>query len=70
MLPFALAGVAAFAVTLLILLLAGAPQDWIQICVAGLLWGIPGTLTMVVHDRNRKRRRALTHPEFHVVDQA
>jgi hypothetical protein len=24
---------------------------------------------MVVHDRHRKRRRALTHPEFHAVDQ-
>jgi hypothetical protein len=33
------------------------------------VWGIPGTLTMVVHDRHRKRHRALTHPEFHAVDQ-
>ncbi|MEU4428518.1 DUF2530 domain-containing protein [Actinoplanes sp. NPDC024001] len=67
MVPFALAGVAGFAIALLVLWLSGAPEDWIRICVAGLLWGIPGTLTMVVHDRQRKRRRALTHPEFHVV---
>ena len=64
MVPFALAGVAAFAIALVVTLLAGAPRAWIEVCLAGLLWGIPGTLTMVVHDRNRKRRRALTHPEF------
>ena len=32
------------------------------IAVAGALWGIPGGLTMVVHDRNRKRRRAAADP--------
>jgi hypothetical protein len=69
MVPFALAGVASFAVALLATWLAGAPEDWVEICLAGLLWGIPGTLTMVVHDRNRKRRRALTHAEFQVTDQ-
>ncbi|WP_373688163.1 DUF2530 domain-containing protein [Actinoplanes aureus] len=68
MLPFALVGVAAFAVALLATWLAEAPDEWVEICLAGLLWGIPGTLTMVVHDRNRKRRRALTHAEFRVVE--
>jgi hypothetical protein len=68
MVPFALAGVAAFAIALLVTSLAGAPKDWVEICLAGLLWGIPGTLTMVLHDRNRKRRRALTHAEFRVTD--
>ncbi|WP_328478871.1 DUF2530 domain-containing protein [Actinoplanes sp. NBC_00393] len=67
MVPFALAGDAAFAIALLITWLAGAPHEWVMICLAGLLWGIPGTLTMVVHDRERKRRRALTHPEFRVT---
>lgn len=67
MVPFALAGVAAFAVALLITWLTGAPAATVQICLAGLVWGIPGTLTMVMHDRNRKRRRALTHPDFQVV---
>ena len=68
MVPFALAGVAAFAIALLVTVLAGAPDKWIEVSLAGLIWGIPGTLTMVVHDRNRKRRRALTHPEFHMTD--
>lgn len=68
MVPFALAGTAAFAVALLLTWLAGAPDHWVEISLAGLLWGIPGTLTMVVHDRNRKRRRTLTHPEFRVTD--
>ncbi|MBB2945128.1 hypothetical protein FB565_004861 [Actinoplanes lutulentus] len=67
MLPFALAGVAAFAVALLVTWLAGAPDHWVEITFAGLIWGIPGTLTMVVHDRGRKHRRVLTHPEFTVT---
>lgn len=69
MVPFALAGVAAFAVALLATWLGGAPDNIVQICLAGLGWGLPGTLTMVVHDRNRKRRRALSHPDFQVVEQ-
>ena len=64
MVPFAIAGVAAFAVASLATWLGQAPQSWVEISVAGLIWGIPGTLSMVVHDRQRKRRRALTHPEF------
>jgi hypothetical protein len=66
MLPFALGGTAAFVVAGVVLLLAGAPQDWLWICVAGALWGVPGPITMIRHDANRRRRRALTHPEFRV----
>jgi hypothetical protein len=65
MVPFALAGLAAFAVASLVCLLADAPDAWLRTSVAGLLVGIPGLITMIVHDRGRKRRRALSHPEFH-----
>lgn len=64
MLPFAIAGLAAFAVAALICLLADAPDDWLDTSVAGFLVGIPGLITMIVHDRNRKRRRSLSHGEF------
>lgn len=66
MVPFALGGMAAFAVAGVIVVLAHGPSDWLWICVAGFLCGIPGLLTMLRHDRNRRRRRALSHPEFRV----
>jgi hypothetical protein len=66
MVPFALGGMAAFAVAGLIVLLAGGPGEWLWICVAGFLCGIPGLLTMLRHDANRRRRRALSHPQFQV----
>ncbi|ROP30636.1 uncharacterized protein DUF2530 [Couchioplanes caeruleus] len=69
MVPFALAGIAAFAVAGVILLLADAPDDWLWTCLAGLLLGIPGLITMLRHDAHRRRRRALTHPEFRVNSQ-
>jgi hypothetical protein len=69
MVPFALGGMAAFAIAGVILLLAGGPTDWQWICLAGFLAGIPGLLTMLRHDANRRRRRALTHPEFQVTDE-
>ncbi|WP_106127285.1 DUF2530 domain-containing protein [Pseudosporangium ferrugineum] len=68
MVPFALAGIAAFAVAGVILLIADAPDDWLWTCLAGLLAGIPGLITMLRHDANRRRRRALSHPEFTVTD--
>ena len=68
MLPFALGGAAAFAVATVVMLLADAPADWLRTCVAGLLLGIPGTITMLRHDADRRRRRALTHAEFTVTD--
>ena len=69
MVPFAAAGLAGFAVAALIVWLADGPDRWLQICVAGFLVGIPGLITMIVHDRHRKRRRQLTHPEFRVTSQ-
>ncbi|GID30169.1 DUF2530 domain-containing protein [Paractinoplanes brasiliensis] len=70
MVPFAVGGLAAFAVAALIVWLANGPDRWLQICVAGFLCGIPGLITMIVHDRHRRRRRALTHAEFKVTSQA
>jgi len=70
MLPFALGGTAAFALAGVILLLTGAPESWLWICLAGVLWGIPGTLTMLRHDARRRRRRALSHAEFKVTETA
>ena len=64
MVPFALAGIGLWIIAVLVMLpfrdeLADAGHgNWFGIAVAGVLWGIPGGLTMVVHDRNRKRRRA------------
>lgn len=62
--PFALAGMAAFALVGLVLLLnrdwltAHGHESWLAICAAGVVWGIPGLLTMIVHDRHRKARRS------------
>ncbi|MEV8510995.1 DUF2530 domain-containing protein [Dactylosporangium sp. NPDC051484] len=64
MVPFAVVGIALWIVAALIMLpfrdeLAKAGHgNWLDIAIAGALWGIPGLLTMVVHDRNRRRRRA------------
>jgi hypothetical protein len=66
MIPFAVAGLAAFAVAGVIVVLADGPRDWLWICVAGFLLGIPGLITMIRHDAHRRHRRALTHPEFEV----
>nr|WP_189334666.1 DUF2530 domain-containing protein [Actinoplanes ianthinogenes] len=68
MVPFALAGLAAFVIAAIVFRLTDAPDEWFEIAVAGFLVGIPGLITMIVHDRNRKRRRALTHPEFRVTE--
>jgi len=45
---------------------AGGPTEWLWVCLAGVLTGIPGLLTMLRHDANRRRRRALSHPDFEV----
>lgn len=74
MLPFAVAGMAAFAVAGVVLLLfrgwlaANGHTDWLWICLSGFLIGIPGLITMTRHDANRRRRRALSHPEFRVTE--
>ncbi len=58
MLPVALAGVAIWAVaTLVMLTLRDTHESWFRICVAGLLWGVPGTLFMLRYDAIRRRRR-------------
>jgi hypothetical protein len=67
MVPFAVAGLAAFVLAGVVVLLAGGPSRWWWICVAGFFCGIPGLITMIRHDAHRRRRRALTHPEFHVT---
>jgi hypothetical protein len=67
MVPFALAGMAGFAVAGLILLAFHGRTQWLWICLAGFLLGIPGLLTMLRHDANRRRRRGLSHPEFRVT---
>ncbi|HET6482134.1 MAG TPA: DUF2530 domain-containing protein [Actinoplanes sp.] len=69
MVPFAVGGLALFAIAALIVWLADGPDRWLQICVAGFLVGLPGLITMIVHDRHRKRRRRLSHPEFSVTSQ-
>ena len=66
MVPFAVGGMAAFAVAGVVVLIAGGPDEWLWVCLAGFLLGIPGLLTMLRHDANRRRRRALTHPTFRV----
>ena len=64
MVPFAVAGLAAFAIAGLIVRLANGPDGWLDTCVAGFLVGIPGLITMIIHDRNRRRRRSITHAAF------
>ena len=74
MVPFAVAGMAAFAVVGIALLFfrgwlaAHGHTDWLWTCLAGFLVGIPGLITMLVHDANRRGRRALSHPEFRLID--
>jgi uncharacterized protein DUF2530 len=58
MVPFAVGGIVLWVIAGLILLVVDAPHSWRGICVAGALWGLPGLATMLVHDRNRKRRHA------------
>ena len=68
MVPFVLGGLAVFALTGVVLLIAGGPRAWLWICLSGLLWGIVGLLWMLRHDADRRRRRALSHPEFRVEE--
>ncbi|MFC7545244.1 DUF2530 domain-containing protein [Plantactinospora sp. GCM10030261] len=65
MVPFALAGIAIWAVVGLVLLLFFRDwlvehdrQNWLWICLAGVLVGLPGLATMLRYDANRARRRA------------
>lgn len=62
MVPFAVGGMAVWAVAGLVLLAfrhrlaADGHTDWLWICLAGFLLGLPGLATMLVHDANRRRR--------------
>lgn len=64
MVPFAVGGMAAWAVVGLVLvgfrphLVEHGHEEWLWICLAGFLWGIPGLAVMIRHDRNRRRRLA------------
>ncbi len=64
MVPFAAGGIALWLVLGLIFLAKrptladGGNEPWIAICFAGALLGLPGLGLMIIHDRNRKRRRA------------
>jgi hypothetical protein len=64
MLPFALGGTVLWAVLALAMLpfqhrLEAAGHGWwIWVCVAGFLFGLPGTAVMVRHDAHRRRRQA------------
>lgn len=56
MVPYAMGGIIAFVVAGLVVWLAGGPQRWVQICVAGVLWGLIGLAAMIRHDRGRRTR--------------
>jgi hypothetical protein len=63
MVPFVLGGIAAWLVALCVTLaFRDTHESWFWICVAGLLWGIPGLITMLRHDARRRRRRAGPQP--------
>jgi hypothetical protein len=64
MVPFAVGGIVLWAVAALAMIPFHHRLDqtghgsWLPICVAGFFWGFPGLATMLVHDRNRRHRRA------------
>jgi hypothetical protein len=63
MVPFALAGMIIWALAGLILLairptlVAHGHENWLSVCLAGFLLGLPGLAVMLRHDANRRRRR-------------
>lgn len=66
MVPFALAGLAIWAVVGLTLLVffrdwivTNGNESWLWTCLAGFLWGLPGLAVMMRHDANRRRRRTV-----------
>ena len=64
MVPFAVGGIVVWVLVGLVLLVnrdalvEQGREQWLTICLAGALLGLPGLATMIVHDRNRARRRA------------
>jgi hypothetical protein len=57
MVPYAMGGIIAFVIAGLVVWIADGPQRWVQICVAGVLWGFVGLAAMIRHDRNRRARQ-------------
>ncbi len=57
MVPYAMGGIIAFVIAGLVVWVAGGPDRWLQICLAGVLWGFVGLAAMIRHDRNRKGRQ-------------
>jgi Protein of unknown function (DUF2530) len=68
MVPFAVGGLIVWLIVGAILapfhtsLAAHGRGEWLRICVAGFLVGLPGLALMLVHDRNRRRRRPADNP--------
>jgi hypothetical protein len=68
MVPFVAGGLIVWAVVGLALLafrsnlIEQGRGEWLWICLAGFLVGLPGLALMVVHDKNRRRRRAAPNP--------
>jgi len=56
MVPFAIGGMAVFALAGVVLWIAGR-TGWAGICLAGVLWGTVGLLVMIKHDAGRAARR-------------
>jgi hypothetical protein len=57
MVPYAMGGIIAFIIAGLVVWIADGPGRWMQICVAGVLWGLVGLAAMIRHDRNRQTRQ-------------
>jgi uncharacterized protein with PQ loop repeat len=63
MVPFVLTGMAVWLVLAILCLIfkdtldAQGRGQWLSICVAGFVVAIPGLGLMIIHDRNRARRR-------------
>lgn len=62
MVPFALAGTAVWAAVGVVASFAGAPADWLRICLAGVLLGLGLSAAMLVRDRRHRLRRTSPAP--------
>ena len=62
MVPFAVAGIAVWAVVGLVVLIffPDGHENVLWTCLAGFLLGFPGLAVMLRHDANRRRRLAAT----------
>ncbi|NYT95210.1 DUF2530 domain-containing protein [Salinispora sp. H7-4] len=64
MVPFALAGMAGWAIAGVVLLffrdqlVDTGREGWLWTCLAGFLLGLPGLAVMMRYDSHRRRRRA------------